>query len=57
MVRRGLFSPRVISKNSKGVETSRIECSAITEEELDDALFTIPEGYTQPPGPGGLLGR
>lgn len=57
MVRRGLFSLRVITKNKKGVETSRLECTKITEEMLDDALFKIPEGFTKMPGLGDIFGR
>lgn len=57
MIRRGMFALRVISKNKKGVETSRLECTKITEEKLDDALFKIPEGYNKMPGLGDLFGR
>lgn len=57
MIRRGMFALRTISKNKKGVETSRLECTAITEEKLDDALFQIPEGFSKMPGIGDLLGR
>lgn len=57
MIRRGMFALRVVSKNKKGVETSRMECTRITEEKLDDAIFRIPEGYNKMPGLSDLLGR
>ena len=57
LVRRNLFALRTIAKNKKGVEQSRMECTAIHEEKLDDALFQVPEGYSKVPGLGDLLGR
>jgi hypothetical protein len=57
MIRRGMFALRVVTKNKKGVETSRLECTKITDEKLDDSLFKIPEGYTKMPGIGDLFGR
>lgn len=57
MVRRGMFSLRVISRNKKGAEISRMECTTITEKKLDDELFKIPEGFTKMPGLGDLFGR
>ncbi|MBE2215044.1 MAG: DUF4412 domain-containing protein [Opitutaceae bacterium] len=57
MLKRGMFALRVITKNKKGAETTRLECTKITEEKLDDTLFTIPDGYTKMPGLGDLFGR
>lgn len=57
LIRRNLFALRTIAKNKKGAVQSRMECTAISEEKLDDALFRVPEGYTKLPGLGDLFGR
>lgn len=57
LVRRNLFALRTIARNKKGAEQSRMECTAITEDSLDDALFKVPADYTKMPGLGDLFGR
>lgn len=57
MIQRNLFALRVVTKNKKGVEQSRMECTSITEEKLSDDLFKIPEGFSKLPGLGDLFGR
>lgn len=57
MIRRNMFALRVVTKNKKGVEQSRMECTAVSEEKLDDSLFRVPDDFKKLPGLGDLFGR
>lgn len=57
MLRRNLFALRVVTKNKKGVEQSRMECVSISPEKLDEALFTVPPDFKKMPGLGELFGH
>jgi hypothetical protein len=54
---REIFALRVVTKNSKGKETSRLECTAVEAKSLDENLFLVPADFTQlkMPGLGDLL--
>jgi hypothetical protein len=53
----GVFALRVITKDLKGRERSRLECVGVEQKSLDDELFTIPADFTRVkmPGLGDLL--
>ena len=55
---KGLFALRVITRDRKGKERSRLECTEVKREDVADDLFAIPEAYTQlkMPGLGDLFG-
>jgi hypothetical protein len=44
---KNLFPLRIVNKDKKGAETNRMEVTAIDKKKLDEALFTVPEGYTK----------
>lgn len=44
---KNLFPLRIVNKDKKGKETNRMEVTAIDKKKLDEALFTVPEGYTK----------
>ncbi|MBL9202204.1 MAG: DUF4412 domain-containing protein [Opitutaceae bacterium] len=44
---KNLFPLRIVNKDKKGNETNRMEATAIEKKKLDEALFTVPEGYTK----------
>jgi hypothetical protein len=55
---KGIFALRVITKDLKGKERSRLECSAVEAKSLQDDLFVVPADFTklELPGLGNLLG-
>lgn len=53
---KGMFPLRVITRDTAGVEQSRLEATAVEKGPQADSLFTIPEGYTKLAMPAGLPG-
>lgn len=45
ILEKGLFPLRTISRNSRGVETSRMEATLVSREKLDAALFEPPADF------------
>jgi hypothetical protein len=55
---KNLFPLRIVNKDKKGNETNRMEVTAIEKKKLDEALFTVPEGYNKfdlGAGVGGMM--
>jgi hypothetical protein len=55
---KNLFPLRIVNKDKKGNETNRMEVVAIEKKKLEEALFTVPEGFNKfdlGAGMGGMM--